>query len=48
MIFENSIESPGTFEMRVAGEDLIFLAISGVGYMILVFVLEFFEDNGSL
>lgn len=48
LIFENSIKSPDTFIMRVAGEDLIFLAASGVGYMILVFVLEFFEDNGSL
>jgi ATP-binding cassette subfamily A (ABC1) protein 3 len=34
--------------MRVAGEDLIFLAVSGFVYMIIVFILEFFEDNGSL
>ncbi|CAD8078613.1 unnamed protein product [Paramecium primaurelia] len=48
LIFQNSITPPNTFAMRVAGEDLLVLAISGVGYMIIVFILEFFEDNGSL
>ncbi|CAD8082367.1 unnamed protein product [Paramecium sonneborni] len=48
LIFENSITPPNTFAMRVAGQDLLILTISGVGYMLIVFILEFFEDNGSL
>lgn len=34
--------------MRVAGEDLIFLAASGGGYMLIVFIIEFFENYKSL
>lgn len=48
LIFENSVDVPDTFAMRVAGNDLVFLAASGFGYLLLVFIIEFFEDNGSL
>lgn len=35
-----------TYDIEVGGADLIFLAFTGVLYIILVFIVEYFEDNG--
>jgi ATP-binding cassette subfamily A (ABC1) protein 3 len=34
--------------MDVAGADILYLALTGVLYTILVFVVEYFEDTGQL
>lgn len=35
-----------TYDMDVGGADILYLAVSGVVYIILVFIVEYFEDNG--
>lgn len=39
-------EMKSTYDMDVAGADILYLAVSGVVYIILVFIVEYFEDNG--
>jgi ATP-binding cassette subfamily A (ABC1) protein 3 len=45
-IVEGWSESKSTYDMEVAGGDILFLAITGLGYIILIFIIEYFEDNG--
>lgn len=35
-----------TYDIDVAGADILYLALTGVLYILLVFVVEYFEDNG--
>lgn len=35
-----------TYDMEVAGGDILLLALTGLGYIILIFIIEYFEDNG--
>ena len=36
------------FFIKIAGGDILFLAIEGVFYMLLVFLVEFLEDTGKI
>lgn len=47
-LFYNSNDIPSTYDFDVAGADLLLLFLSGIFYFILVFIVEYFEDNGSL
>ncbi|CAD8078681.1 unnamed protein product [Paramecium primaurelia] len=47
-VLEGWTETKSTYDIEVAGADLIFLAFTGVLYIILVFIIEYFEDNGQL
>lgn len=46
MISEGWSSMKSTYDIDVSGADILYLAVSGIVYLILVFVLEYFEDNG--
>jgi ATP-binding cassette subfamily A (ABC1) protein 3 len=45
-VLEGWTEMKSTYDMDVGGADILYLAVSGVVYIILVFIVEYFEDNG--
>lgn len=45
-VMEGWSESKSTYDVDVAGLDLLYLAFSGILYIILIFTIEYFEDNG--
>lgn len=45
-VLEGWTEEKSTYDMEVAGADILYLACTGVLYTLLVFLVEYFEDNG--
>ncbi|CAD8172616.1 unnamed protein product [Paramecium pentaurelia] len=48
MIMEGWTEMKSTYDMEVSGGDVLMLAIMGAFYLICIFIIEYFEDNGQL
>lgn len=46
MVMFGWTEMKSTYDIEVSGGDILMLAISGVAYIILIFIVEYFEDNG--
>jgi len=46
MVMEGWTEMKSTYDMAVSGGDVLMLVIMGAFYLICVFIIEYFEDNG--
>lgn len=46
MVMFGWTEMKSTYDIEVSGGDILMLAITGVAYIILIFIVEYFEDNG--
>lgn len=45
-VIEGYATVKSTYDIDIAGADILYLALEGLFYTLLVFLLEYFEDNG--